>query len=562
MNIMTLDCLLQRCWCHTNLKKFSRRLSVSPHCFRSIVFSLTHSFLATMLDIPELDDMICRQLVLHDLAQCALVSKKWHTLVIPYIWRDLSWMTQYCTSTKVRDFFRMVNEDYIAEQQCQDLQGAEQSTQARSILPLSALSRYGRWIRVLPDPYQLSNLQEPLLNQFLHYAPDAQVKYFWMAIEYMDSESPQKAIVDFALPRVQRLRVGVHGTPRSSSISKLMHLLDQPSIALERLELEVTISNMIEDEPMENEPETCTTLRELVFCQYYPDTDTETFLSMLFRRCGRVEKFQLVECIGPVDQLSQGMLSYMPDLKEISLGDEGEDDEPDDAAMATLLSGSRHGWKIVRLRSRLGTEAIDALLKHTSTLELLDIRECDGTLSIHLGQLLSSCTNLHTLAWSLEDHSDSTYCSYIDFKAFIDLDPDTGAPKPWRCEASLKEFKVIITGISRSYLQKGGDGREVQSRVYDRLARFTNLETLWLGDAESSYCSRLEMSLASGLGKLSGFKELRELSVFGLATRIGIEEAQWMSANWPRLYVVRGLGDAGACTWFKENTGVNAQLER
>jgi len=447
-----------------------------------------------MLDIPKLDNMICRQLEANDLAQCALVSKKWHSLVIPHIWRDISGTTPYSLDAKVRVFFRMIQEDYNAEKRYQALQGAEQSTQARSPLPLSALSKYGHLIRLLPYPTQLLGSPELLQHLFRHCPPDVQVKYFQMIIEAIDDESgnPWKAIDDFTLPRVRHLFVDINGTPRSSSISKLMDLLDLRSVVLEMLDLEVCIPNMeIKIEPTENEPKTCTSLRELVFFLVEYNTGTEEFWSSLFRRCGRVEKLQVEECIGFDQRLLQGMLDYMPDLNEISLGDDGDEAiELDDAAIGTLLAGSRKGWKVVRLRSEFGSAAIDALSKHTSTLELLEIRECDGTLSKHLGQVLSLCTNLHTLASTRYYSEDEHFCAVIDYRAFIDLDPDTGAPKPWECEGSLKELKVSVTGIPSPDLEEGdnveeaypGEGREIHGRVYDRLARFTNLETLWLKD--------------------------------------------------------------------------------
>jgi hypothetical protein len=99
------------------------------------------------------------------------------------------------------------------------------------------------------------------------------------------------------------------------------------------------------------------------------------------------------------------------------------------------------------------------------------------------------------------DSEDSRFCAEIDHKAFIDQDPDTGTPKPWECEGSLKELKVSITGIPSPDSEEGdnvegpypSEGREIQGRVYDRLARFTNLESLWLGDnANFEFIKRLD----------------------------------------------------------------------
>src|SRR5690349_17531954 len=77
--------ILNRPFSHPTLLSFTHFVSllITLHL---IVFT----FIATMLDLPEIDNMICQQLSRHDLTQCARVNKKWHTIVIPYIWHDLS----------------------------------------------------------------------------------------------------------------------------------------------------------------------------------------------------------------------------------------------------------------------------------------------------------------------------------------------------------------------------------------------------------------------------------------------------------------------------------------
>ncbi|KAG0246498.1 hypothetical protein BGX31_001775, partial [Mortierella sp. GBA43] len=42
-----------------------------------------------MFTIPEIDEQICAQLNRSDLATCARVSKTWHGIVIPHIWRSI-----------------------------------------------------------------------------------------------------------------------------------------------------------------------------------------------------------------------------------------------------------------------------------------------------------------------------------------------------------------------------------------------------------------------------------------------------------------------------------------
>ncbi|KAF9127193.1 hypothetical protein BGX30_014912 [Mortierella sp. GBA39] len=68
--------------------------------------------------------------------------------------------------------------------------------------------------------------------------------------------------------------------------------------------------------------------------------------------------------------------------------------------------------------------------------------------------------------------------------------------------------------------------------------------------------SCLPLSLASGLDLMSDLKELRELNVEQMAHRIGLEEVQWMVANWPRLNRIIGLNvkneSIKAVEWLKK----------
>jgi hypothetical protein len=143
--------------------------------------------------------------------------------------------------------------------------------------------------------------------------------------------------------------------------------------------------------------------------------------------------------------------------------------------------------------------------------------------------------------------------------AFVDLDPDTGLLKPWLCERSLKVLEIKFAPIPRPDSENEsmvaeaypGQGREIQSQVYDRIARLTHLDTLRLGYiCASRYTGyrpemSLEMSLESGLDKLSGLKSLNELSIQKVATRIGTKEVQWMVENWPNLSAIYGLDERG-----------------
>ncbi|KAF8948415.1 hypothetical protein BGZ47_004997 [Haplosporangium gracile] len=166
---------------------------------------------------------------------------------------------------------------------------------------------------------------------------------------------------------------------------------------------------------------------------------------------------------------------------------------------------------------------------------------------------------------------------------FIDADLSSNSLRPWACNSTLRIFRANISKLPRpditrtfigcplkdgmvveeSYL---GQSRDIQSRMYERLARMTRLERLELGhedrdfkdasmDLEDSsvvksmddmdhYYDCLEMSLRSGLKVLEGLKELEVLSVIWMTAMIGVEEVQWMLQSWPKLRRVDGLSSS------------------
>lgn len=188
-------------------------------------------------------------------------------------------------------------------------------------------------------------------------------------------------------------------------------------------------------------------------------------------------------------------------------------------------------------------------MKHCPTLETLVVKGCDGFMNNDIVRILSNSPKLSILFDNDNDSYWNDRIGRLHAEVFIDQDPTTGTLRPWACESTLKELIINITGIPRPDLQEcttvrelyPGQGREIQSQVYDRLARLTNLEKLWLGglgygpyslDYEYAYETQdsrydcLEVSLESGLWKLAGLKALKELNVTRMKTRIRLGEIQ------------------------------------
>ncbi|KAK3811130.1 MAG: hypothetical protein J3Q66DRAFT_404520 [Benniella sp.] len=192
------------------------------------------------------------------------------------------------------------------------------------------------------------------------------------------------------------------------------------------------------------------------------DSSTEAFMPWLLRKCDNVEKLRVQDCSGDGQSLAQGMLAHMPNLCKISLGNHKTHSMPHIAGnildnipgnkIATLLSGSRNGWKAVEVlpTASFGRAAMNALSDHFATLEVLSIHAYDGDSSDGPIRALRLCANLHACMGIASNYDPDNYLT-VDAMVFIDQDP-TFSLKPWKCETSLKVLKVAITGPFQGHI--------------------------------------------------------------------------------------------------------------
>ncbi|KAG0246485.1 hypothetical protein B0O80DRAFT_499566 [Mortierella sp. GBAus27b] len=547
-----------------------------------------------MTDISEVDDIIFKQLGIHDLAQCARVSKRWHTIATPFLWKDISCLDHSSISQR-QAFARLVLVNYLERQE--EESDAEQCLQARSPHPFSTLAKYRHWIRVLPGinglqllvdsihPPQATDQDEgPTKDDlYLHLVKScrsAEVSVFYLNDDEYESHGLKKIILESILSRVRHLSVQASYHRGHPGFLRLKTLLGQCSTALEKLTLDVKFeygddwgwsidgATSAEEEHVDVVDNEWTCLKELVLCPAgcIGGLEPRTFWSWLFKRCGHVEKLDVSAFRrGTHEDILEAMVSHMPILTELILGtDSARGSTIKDYRTADILSGSRKGWKSITLKYPVWFQdaSLEALTEHLSTLEELyvDLSAIDFT-STAVVRVLSRCPKLHTLV----DTDIRPYCSrgeiYLEAKEFIDKDPDTGLLKTWECEDSLRVLKIKITGIPRpdidgndgiTDVQPPSQGQETQMLIYERLSRLTNLETLWLGDGYHGiiddhneefmeHVDGLAMSLESGLGRLSTLELLKELSVTGMTVKIGVKEVQWMTEHWPNLRLIYGL---------------------
>ncbi|KAI8352285.1 hypothetical protein B0O80DRAFT_454169 [Mortierella sp. GBAus27b] len=562
-----------------------------------------------MLDIPEIDELICQGLGPHDLLQCVLVNKKWNAAIIPYLWRNLSFLRN--GHERQQDaFHRLLLEDYLQTQQLDQCPNTTEQPELSTSFT-TTLARYGCLIQMLPGQLwdyhnqvitsrSRSSQRQPAVGQEISGAtqlqlsyhlyrrrcPSAQISFFGVTYRGSDPGGWNEHL-GFLVPRVRQLYVETIYIGPHPEFSRLKNLLDLCTTTLEVLYLRVQIGQanthgVDDEERVENEPTDWTSLKKLslMLCSDY--TRSKAFWTWLWKRCYHIERLDVWSISGPVESLAQGMAAHMCNLVEISLGQKPS--EPtwngiiSEDWVATLLSGSQKGWRVVEIKesASFGRAAKDALQMHVSTLEEFLLVHHGGIETENPVQVLSSCPVLKTFVLSnILTYGRKFHSPHFEAKAFIDQDPASASLWTWACEGSLRVLKIMIVKIPRPDVGNCdtkepyfGQGREIQMLVYERLARLTNLETLWLGKGPhvtdhdryarwepQSDC--LEMSLESGLHKLSGLKKLKELSVENLTTRIGVMEVQWMTEHWPQLHAIHGLCEDGeqleAVQWLREH---------
>ncbi|KAG0221017.1 hypothetical protein B0O80DRAFT_492263 [Mortierella sp. GBAus27b] len=523
-----------------------------------------------MLDIPELNDMVCRLLGPRDLAQCARVSQKWNSIVAPYLWRDLSRI-----KPQHKAFFTMVLKDYSRKHGNQKIRGKQHGmkrfTQEPSFHSSLALRRYGHLVEQLPSPsvlhdgleYSITNIQQreasanvgdtstptptELFRHLFECFPRSQVDN--LILDMSDSRTSYlvQNVADLLLPRVRYLQVNPMCIQNYSQYWDLRSMLDLCSSRLERLAISINmgVDDAEDEEQRQGVSEPLTGLKELalVICHDRHDRyKSKAFWKWLWKHCTQVEKLTVDWSGGIMQNLLEGMATWMPKLHKIRIGR----GLVSDGERATLLSGSCQGWSEVDLvlGGDFGMATRDALMRHRSTLERLYLELYHFKAYDYLMQVLTSSPNLRIISII------ASWNTIFPTDVFTDQDPHTGALKEWECEGSLEELRIEIVGIPRPDVMRTkfketypGQGQEMQRLIFARIARLTSLKVLQVHENSSMTPSTdcLEMSLASGLHQLSSLKELKELVMPRTGTKVNLEEVQWMAEHWPKLRIIHGL---------------------
>lgn len=339
-------------------------------------------------------------------------------------------------------------------------------------------------------------------------------------------------------------------------------------------------------------------LKELVITGSY-DTVMDSLRQTFLVRCPNIEVLRVIR-LDPftILTLPSFLQSMCPKLTRLEWTSHTRDS---DSAIAELLRASISGWRALRLPMMFwfGSQALEALMDSAETLEELRIGGCGQLRKNAILDLLCSAINLRPLesvadGERTEEIIELKLHAYEAYQEHVEGHMD----RTWALGPSVEFLQLKLLGVPRPdvwHNQCGGclvnlneqmdvDLRfEVQRWIYTKIGRLPGVQELVLGitdfdqpaftnyglnpplsaslDEEDTFeedlaahdmhlfhYSSLEFSLASGLGLLGGLKELRVQDVRKTAHRIGVEELDWMSKNWPKLEVVRGLVSKRRCS--------------
>ncbi|KAK3811096.1 MAG: hypothetical protein J3Q66DRAFT_443350 [Benniella sp.] len=388
--------------------------------------------------------------------------------------------------------------------------------------------------------------------------PYLQIDHLILPISFIKTDDIFKVVTDYLVPRARHLQIGITTYGPDISPSKTKHLLSYCSSTVEELTFQAEISCSEEEaEYHQTESRPWTQLKRLNLLSHQ-SLDVSGFWEWLWKRCGTVQELEVEYVEGIRQSLVEGIAAHMPHLNKIRF------ESPTREDTEAILSLRHQGWKEVTIGISDFPQFPIHLMMYSAALERLAFVAVYGITDRDIVQLLACCPNLRGFVY----HGlspDNGQSGGIDAQFFIDQDHDSGSLKPWICETSLRELEIRIQGIPRPDVKESkviedypGHGREIQQQVYDRLARFINLETFRLGGSRlypETCC--LEMSLESGLDRISGLKELKELDVSFMRTWIGEEEVKWMVKHWSKLCVIYGLRrlkrDREAVKWLQRH---------
>lgn len=281
-----------------------------------------------------------------------------------------------------------------------------------------------------------------------------------------------------------------------------------------------------------------------------------------------------------------------PQIKWLDIS---QTEDMDDDTIAELINSFPHLHTFIAEETRFGTESLNALVEHCRNLTVLNIASAYEMDSAAMQRLLSTCWSLRSLnAWGvaynvIEMMQEAHRLQKKQASGSILTDG-----QPWACTGLERlTLNVIYSPPDESRERNVYPPCRARRFLYDQLGRLTKLrylalETSWedydnvsdreddddnhrekkaVKSAEETLQDKMEQmrlagasreravqdeevdnndiwvdySFKSGLRRLKGLKELRQLSLHDVSHNITLSEICWMAENWPHLRQIEYL---------------------
>ncbi|KAF9985183.1 hypothetical protein BGZ75_003274 [Mortierella antarctica] len=251
----------------------------------------------------------------------------------------------------------------------------------------------------------------------------------------------------------------------------------------------------------------------------------QEFLVNLVRMCPSLEHLSLLDGWGfyPTSRFASVLSQVCPHLRRFEFREQALDLQ--DEFFASLCSRfPRLEW-IHAGKTGFSHSALDSVRLLCKDIVSLNLDGARGVQSTALAKVLSTCGSLKALSAHgvvLNGH-------------------DLNNGPAWAChglETLVLDIEIYATSTGAHTLTTARTISSIQSvreRIYDRLAALKRLQMLGLGGGHAVGTERgIDLTLASGLAKLTSLECLERLDIRRLARAIGQADFVWMVRHWPR----------------------------
>ncbi|KAI8348086.1 hypothetical protein B0O80DRAFT_429803 [Mortierella sp. GBAus27b] len=455
------------------------------------------------LDLPEIVGVIASHVPWSSLPACARVSKTWHQVFTPFLWRAISLHKHSETAIYThRHHVRTLHTSFLP-----------QELKACRFPNLKSLTAT---VGIRSGSKQEAEEDKELAEFILGHPSVKHLCIHWLNLEstFWDGLLDFRNLREFSVSDIDI---------EQEDMDKFWKLCTQ----LEKLTISqdgrITRGNLTSME--------FTHIRELRLREIYNQDDSLQL--EIAKRCPGLTSISWDSYeYSPFNEFSWLVSEKLwPNLESVSVKSEqgyGQDGGYvlDDGDLSRIIGGMKQisSLCVVDTVGSFEPEWFQSLQRHFSGLKTLEIDNTTQVTSSMVQEIMSSCPLLEELKVPRIEASDIV------------------SGKPWIC-VRLRVLKTNLRFTSCILA-------DAQPLVFDQLSKLTQVEVLHFDSFEgysrtkssaTALRLKLDLRLEMGLGKLSTLQVLRDIHFQGIEQMMGEKDIEWMLEHWKCLSRVYGV---------------------